>query len=198
MKKLLSFFISVTLVALSFFCVPFTAKAAVYEPDTTIYADSYMLINLDDSSYPVVAQKNQDKLKYPASLTKIITAMVAINNVDDIVTLFWKKHEKKIKYFYLNKNHSNDVIISASPFFLLNPICEKLKIKKLIASNFNKNNGTLSGKNCYGINKVDRFREIFGNISIENFYTDSLSDLPLIQIANNSYIVKKNKIIKYN
>lgn len=84
MKKLLSFFISVTLVALSFFCVPFTAKAAVYEPDTTIYADSYMLINLDDASYPVVAQKNQDKLKYPASLTKIITAMVAINNVDDI------------------------------------------------------------------------------------------------------------------
>ena len=112
--------------------------------------------------------------------------------------MFWKTHEKKIKYFYLNKNHSNDVIISASPFFLLNPICEKLKIKKLIASNFNKNNGTLSGKNCYGINKVDRFREIFGNISIENFYTDSLSDLPLIQIANNSYIVKKNKIIKYN
>ena len=84
MKKLLSFFISVTLVAMSFFCVPFTAKAAVYEPDTTIYADSYMLINLDDASYPVVAQKNQDKLKYPASLTKIITAMVAINNVDDI------------------------------------------------------------------------------------------------------------------
>ena len=84
MKKLLSFFISIVIVIMSFFSVGFTAQAAVYEPDTTIYADSYMLINLDDSSFPVVAQKNQDKLKYPASLTKIITAMVAINNVDDI------------------------------------------------------------------------------------------------------------------
>lgn len=71
---------------LSFFCVPFNASAAVYEPDREIYADAYMLINLDDDSNPVVAQKNQDKLKYPASLTKIVTAIVALNNVDDIKT----------------------------------------------------------------------------------------------------------------
>lgn len=84
MKKLLSFFISILVVITSFLCVPFSAKAAVYEPDTTIYADSYMLINLDDASYPVVAQKNQDKLKYPASLTMIVTAAVAANSVDNV------------------------------------------------------------------------------------------------------------------
>lgn len=42
-----------------------------------------MLINLDDDSYPVVAEKNPDKRLYPASLTKIVTAMVVINNVKD-------------------------------------------------------------------------------------------------------------------
>lgn len=43
-----------------------------------------MLINLDDSSYPVVAEKNADEKLYPASLTKIVTAMVVLNNVSDL------------------------------------------------------------------------------------------------------------------
>ena len=43
-----------------------------------------MLINLDDDSYPVVAQKNIDERLYPASLTKIVTAMVTLENVKDV------------------------------------------------------------------------------------------------------------------
>ena len=43
-----------------------------------------MLINLDDDSYPVVAQKNIDERLYPASLTKIVTAMVTLQNVKDV------------------------------------------------------------------------------------------------------------------
>ena len=43
-----------------------------------------MLINLDDDSYPVVVEKNADERLYPASLTKIVTAMVVINNVKDL------------------------------------------------------------------------------------------------------------------
>ena len=43
-----------------------------------------MLINLDDDSYPVVAQKNIDEHLYPASLTKIVTAMVTLENVKDV------------------------------------------------------------------------------------------------------------------
>ena len=43
-----------------------------------------MLIKLDDDSYPVVAQKNIDERLYPASLTKIVTAMVTLENVKDV------------------------------------------------------------------------------------------------------------------
>ena len=43
-----------------------------------------MLINIDDDSYPVVAQKNIDERLYPASLTKIVTAMVTLENVKDV------------------------------------------------------------------------------------------------------------------
>lgn len=49
-----------------------------------LYSKAYMLINLDDDSYPVVAQKNQDEKMYPASLTKIVTAIVTLNNVSDL------------------------------------------------------------------------------------------------------------------
>lgn len=84
MKKTLSIILSFV-IFISTFCVPsFLSSAAVYEPDRKIYAQAYMLINLDDDSYPVVAEKNADERLYPASLTKIVTAMVVINNVKDL------------------------------------------------------------------------------------------------------------------
>lgn len=84
MKKTLSIILTFIILICSL-CIPFgSAFGATYEPDRTIYADAYMLINLDDDTLPVVAQKNADKKLYPASLTKIITAMVVLNNVDDL------------------------------------------------------------------------------------------------------------------
>ena len=84
MKKLLSVFMSIVIISLTVFCVPFTAKAATYTPNIKIYADAYMLISLDDDSHPVVAEKNADKRKYPASLTKIVTTMVTLNKVQNL------------------------------------------------------------------------------------------------------------------
>lgn len=91
MKKLISFFMTFVILVLSVFCVPFNALAedkkadgGMYQVTEEVYADAYMLINLDDDSYPVIAEKNSKKKKFPASLTKIVTAMVAINNTDDI------------------------------------------------------------------------------------------------------------------
>ncbi len=84
MKKFLSVFLSLIIACASLFAFAFSADAAVYEPDVELYSEAYLLINLDDDSYPVVAEKNQDEQMYPASLTKIVTAMVTLNNVDDL------------------------------------------------------------------------------------------------------------------
>ncbi len=85
MKKTLSYILSVIMVICAVFSAPLSSCfAATYEPDKTIYAQAYMLINLDDESYPVVAEKNPDERLYPASLTKIVTAMVVLNNVKDL------------------------------------------------------------------------------------------------------------------
>lgn len=84
MKRVTSIFISLIFIICSFFCVPFNANAATYTPDVKIYAESYMLISLDEDDYPVVAEQNADVRRYPASLTKIVTAMVVLNNVEDL------------------------------------------------------------------------------------------------------------------
>ena len=64
MKKLFSAFLSFTILMITLLSFPVASNAAVYEPNETIYSDAYMLVNLDDDSYPVVAQKNQDITKH--------------------------------------------------------------------------------------------------------------------------------------
>ena len=91
MKKAISFFAALTILIISVLSVPFTSQAmdknndeGIYVVSSEVFADAYMLINLDDDNYPVIAQKNKDKKKYPASLTKIATAMVIIKNVKNL------------------------------------------------------------------------------------------------------------------
>lgn len=115
-----------------------------------------------------------------------------IDDIDDYVEKFWEKHEYKIKKWYIEQQKKDDIVISASPEFILQPICCKLRIKMLIASKVNKKNGKYSGMNCYGKEKVVRYRKIFNNKPIEEFYSDSYSDTPLAKLAKKAYIVKNN------
>lgn len=82
MKKISAAVLSV-LILFSCLSGAVSAQAATYEPDVELYSEAYMLLNLDDDSCPVVAQKNQDEKLYPASLTKIVTAMVVLQNTQD-------------------------------------------------------------------------------------------------------------------
>lgn len=118
-----------------------------------------------------------------------------LDNTEDIICRFWEKNERKIKSWYLNRKKEDDVIISASPYFLLNEICKRIGIKHLIASNVDLKTGKYTGLNCYGEEKVRRFKkEVCGDI--DNFYTDSKSDLPLMLLAKKSFFVKGNKIVE--
>jgi len=125
--------------------------------------------------------------------SKIFKFVLCINYEKDIKD-FWDKNEHKIKHFYLNQQKSDDVIISASPAFLLKPICNKLKIKHLMCSNVDVNTGAYNGVNCHGKEKVRRFREAFGTATIDEFYSDSYSDTPLAEISQKAFMVKGEKI----
>lgn len=122
-------------------------------------------------------------------------AFLRFINPDDYVKLFWASHEQYIKDFYKNKKHDEDIIISASPEFLLKPICNKLKVNDLIASKVDKHTGIFDGLNCHGEEKVRRIERKYKNIKVISAYSDSKSDIPMLKLANQSYYVKGEKII---
>ena len=118
-------------------------------------------------------------------------------NAEKDVTEFWDKNCDKIKDFYIKQKKSDDVIISASPEFLLAPICRNLGIKHLIASKVDSKSGKYSGVNCHGREKVRRFYEELKDGEIDEFYSDSLSDTPMAEISKKAFLVNRNKITEW-
>lgn len=116
---------------------------------------------------------------------------------EKIVEEFWETHIFKMKDWYIKKNHSKDIIISASPEFLLRIPAKKYKIKELIASPVDIKTGKFLGENCHGLEKVRRLREKYPDAEVEEMYTDSSVDLPMIEISKKGFMVLKNKIIPY-
>lgn len=119
-----------------------------------------------------------------------------IPDIDSLVEEFWDEHIKNIKKWYLEHQKEDDVIISASPEFLLAPACRRLGIKHLMASKVDKHTGFYLGVNCFGAKKVQRFNEKFTE-EIDEFYSDSLADTPLAKIAKKAYIVKGDDLIPW-
>lgn len=115
-------------------------------------------------------------------------------DVPDLVTRFWKKNKARIYPWYLAQQREDDVIISASPEFLLAPICRQLGIQHLIASQVEIPSGRYTGKNCYGEEKVPRFLEQFSREKITAFYSDSLSDTPMALLAPQAFLVTKGQL----
>ena len=113
---------------------------------------------------------------------------------------FQQKMEKipKNKERGKNDKKENKIIISASPEFLLKNICDRLKIDELIASIVDKNTGKFISENCYGEQKLIRLNEKYSEYIIDNFYSDSKSDIYLAKISQNSYLVNKNNITKWD
>ena len=107
---------------------------------------------------------------------------------------FWQQHEKQIFAWYADRQRENDLVISASPEFLLAPICRKLGIRHLLASRVDPCTGRYTGENCRGTEKINRFRSAYPHESVEEFYSDSLADLPLAKIAQRAYLIQKGKI----
>ena len=110
---------------------------------------------------------------------------------------FWDKHLKNIKDFYKKQHSDDDVIISASPQFLLKSLEKKLKIT-IIASDVDPKSGKYNGVNCYYDEKVRRFYELYPDAQIDEFYSDHYSDEPLAKISKNAFIVDEDKILNWN
>ncbi len=121
-----------------------------------------------------------------------------VPDIDTAVNEFWDRHEGGIMDYYKSQHRDDDIIISASPEFLLRPICQRLGVDRLIASRVDSRTGKYTGENCWGSEKVRRLDEEYGIKACDSFYSDSLSDTPLAEIAEKAYIVRKNTLTPWD
>lgn len=59
-----------------------SAEALVFTPNSTVYSESAVLLNLETNS--LCYEKNADKKEMPAMLTQILTAVIVLENCSDI------------------------------------------------------------------------------------------------------------------
>lgn len=178
-----------------------------YDFDKTIYAgdssvDFYLfsllrhpsLISLWPSQVAAFFRYKSGKCDKTAMKQVFFAFVKKIPDIDGEVKRFWDKKENKIYAWYLEQRREDDVIISASPEFLLGGICSRLGLPAPIASRVDKKSGAFEGKNCHDTEKVVRFRELYGDAKVAKFYSDSRSDTPMAQIADEAFFIRGGKV----
>ncbi|WP_288847616.1 HAD family hydrolase [uncultured Sneathia sp.] len=183
-------------------------KAIIYDFDKTIYSKetsmAFMFFFLKRHRYLIP--------KFILNLTIILFNIKDLKKVKNIffsifkgmdiendINLFWEKEIKNIYPYFFEEIKENRkdadllILISASPDFLLEPIYKKLGFDILISTKYS--NFTLIGKNCKKDEKLKRLNEL-GSFDVLCFYSDSLSDLPLFNIAKKKISINKgNKVL---
>lgn len=121
-----------------------------------------------------------------------------VPNMEEAVSAFWEINFHKIKAWYLEERQADDVIISASPAFLLELPCQRLGLKPPIASLVSPTTGAYTGENCYGEEKPLRFLQEYPAGNLNAFFSDSLSDAPMARLAKESFLVQGDSRTPWN
>lgn len=172
----------------------------IFYPDSSFCFYRFCLMRYPSALFPTLKESlraarryQRGELSAKALKEQLFSFLPMIPDVDAAVRLFWKQNEKRLGSWYLAQKREDDLILSASPRFLLQPICEKLCVS-LIATEMDPHTGKISGENCHDHEKVCRFYQCYPEGHTENFYSDSLSDSPMAEIADQAFLVKKHKL----
>ena len=176
----------------------------IYDGDTGIDIILYSLVRHPFKiikscfkSIPLFIKYKKRKIKFELFKESMFSFLFKINNLDNYLNIFVEKHLKKIKPWYYKNQKEDDIVISASYEIWIKKFCNKINIKNVIATKTDKN-GKILGNNCKNKEKINRLLLQFPNIDVKDAFSDSMDDLPMFKIAKNSYLVKKDKLIKYD
>ncbi|MBQ6654212.1 MAG: haloacid dehalogenase-like hydrolase [Erysipelotrichaceae bacterium] len=121
-----------------------------------------------------------------------------LDNVEEDLEDFWDKNIEKVHTWYLQKHREDDLVISGSPYFLVEGACKRLKISRLIASDVDAFSGEVRKPNCSRQQKViDMKEQGYDTGEIEEFYSDSHSDDPLAALAQKAWLVKGEELLDW-
>ena len=136
----------------------------------------------------VIIQRKLGKVPEYLKHRKFLSYLTMIDDFEEQVEKYWNKNEKRIASWYLKQKKDDDLIISASPDCLIEPIANRLGVK-FMATEFDRELGVFTNNLMYAKEKA---KYIFdkGFPVIDNFYSDSLSDTPIALCAEKAYLVK--------
>jgi phosphoserine phosphatase len=117
------------------------------------------------------------------------------DSLNEFVSQFWATHARKLNPDIVKLIDSGDVIITASPSFLINGVSDLINTKHILGTEIDLKQKKLIWYN-FGDNKVDRYRSIYGYRQIDAFYTDSFYDEYLMGISREVYIVRHGIVHK--
>ena len=129
---------------------------------------------------------------------KIYCFLPAIDG-ERMAELFWEKNAGRMcDWFRPAENDVQTVICSASPEFQIKPICDRLGVHRIVATDIDVRTGKISGKNCKGDEKVKRLAERLPEYEFRDAYSDNLrSDAGMLSLAKRDrYRVKDGKLFK--
>lgn len=113
--------------------------------------------------------------------------LTLVDDFDEQIERYWDKNEKRIAAWYLAQKRPDDLIISASPNCIIEPIANRLGVR-FMATDFDREYGVFLNKMKYAKEKA-RYIIDQGFPMIENFYSDSLADTPLALLAEKAHLV---------
>ena len=117
-----------------------------------------------------------------------------IDDMETFVEEYTASHMDHVKEWYLKQQKEDDVVISASPEFMIRSFCNRAGIHCVMGSPVDMHTGKYNGLNCYGEEKVLRYRAVFKDAQIDEFYSDSTSDAPLAKLAEKAFLVDGDEI----
>ena len=109
---------------------------------------------------------------------------------------FWDAHFAGIGEWYLAQKREDDLIVTASPEFLVGEAGRRLGAR-VIGTRMDIRTGKIEGENCHDEEKVRRFRAAFPDAAIGEFYSDSHADDPMAALAEKAFLVKKGTLLPW-
>ena len=132
-------------------------------------------------------QNKRGKISESKMQRKFFGYLTLVKDFDVQIEKYWNKNEKRIASWYLAQKSPDDLIISASPSCIIEPIANRLGVH-FMASEFDREYGVFVNNLMYAKEKAKYIID-HGFPVIDNFYSDSLADTPLALCAEKAHLV---------
>ena len=112
-----------------------------------------------------------------------------VNVNETLIKKFADKHERHICDWYLQQKRPEDVIVSASPEFLIKEFAQRLGVS-CVASDVDIETGRYHKPACKGKEKVKQFRATYPDAVVESSYGNAESDQYIMREGQHAYLVR--------